>query len=165
MIVLHPFSRFRQSEQIETWKALEEIREHFRVIDVFVKDKEDYDDALLHLWGVDDLIIVEQDNVPSLELIRELTQCPNPWCSCWYWTRYMDDKLAAFKGENGFGFTKLSLEAQRLAPAASWYKRDDWAYYNLDSRVTSVLVQKGLAVHVHGEVKHNRAVDWTGKTK
>jgi hypothetical protein len=165
MIILHPFSIFRQKEQAETLDALRKIQGSFRVVNVLCSEKADYDDSLLRFWGTDDLIIVEQDIVPSIEQVQTLADCPESWCGFWYWMRYAADKCPPYQVLNAFGLAKLSLETQKLAPSESWYKRDDWAYYNLDSRVASVLIQKGLVFHVHGEVKHNRAVDWTGKTK
>lgn len=163
MLVLHPFSRFRINEQLETWRALEEIREHFRVVDVFLKEAMDYDDVLLRFYGVDDLIVVEQDIVPSVEQIRSLTLCPESWCCCEYTVRYMGDKNPAYNVQTGFGLTKFSLKAQELSPSSVWHGKGE--YFNLDCRVTAPLIQAGLSPHVHGEVKHTRIVDWTGETK
>ncbi len=149
------------SEQQETWAALEVIRKEFTVIDVFVNLKGEYDDALKALWtGMEDLLIVEQDIVPSLELVREVAMCKSELCACKYTVSYKDDVLKPYFLAYGFGFTKYSAKVQRDFPVESWFHMGDWDWFNLDSRVNGVLVAKGLAHHGHGEVKHNRVVDY-----
>jgi hypothetical protein len=101
--------------------------------------------------------------VPSLEQITELVACPAPWCAFEYCVRYMDDKNPPYWLRGGFGFTKLDLTAQKLAPLSMWYHKGE--YFNVDSRITGSLITYGLSPHVHGKVKHSRIVDWTGKTK
>lgn len=163
MIILHSFSRFRINEQLETWQALEPIRKSFTVADAFLIEAQDYDDALAKFWGKDAVILVEQDIVPSLKQITELVACPAPWCVFEYCVRYMDDKNLSYKVQTGLGLTKFSLTVQTLSPSSIWHGKGD--YFNLDCRVVNPLIQASLCPHIHGEVKHNRIVDWTGKTK
>ncbi len=163
VLVLHSFSRFRLNEQLETWQALELIRQNFNVIDVFLVDDGDYDKALKNVWEKDSLIVVEQDVVPTVEMVEELFGCADPWCIFEYEIRYMDDKNPPFYPQTGLGLTKFSLNAQHIAGSEKWFGRGPW--FNLDGRVTGALVQAGYRPHVHGKVRHNRIVDWTGKTK
>jgi hypothetical protein len=162
VVVLHSFSRFRFNEQLETWQALEEIRNSFPVVDAFLVDEQDYDKALEGVWGKGDLIVVEQDIVPTVEMIAGLFGCDKPWCIYEYEIRYMDDKNPPFYPQTGLGLTKFSCEAQQISAPERWGKGP---WFNLDGRVTGALIQAGYRPHVHGKVKHNRIVDWTGKTK
>ncbi len=163
VIVLHSFSRFRINDQLETWQALESVREGFAVVDAFLVGEQDYDKALKDVWGKGDLVVVEQDIVPTLEMIASLFGCGEDWCIYEYEIRYMDGKSPPFTVQTGLGLTKLSLKAQRVSALEKWFGRGPW--FNLDGRVTGALVQAGYRPHVHGKVKHNRIVDWTGKTK
>jgi hypothetical protein len=163
MIILHSFSRFRMNQQLETWQALESVRESFRVVDAFLVDEQDYDKALKDVWGQGDLIVVEQDVVPALEMVESLFGCDKPWCIFDYEIRYMDDKNPPFYPQTGLGLTKFSCDAQRVSASEKWFGSGSW--FNLDGRITGALVQAGYRPHVHGKVKHNRIVDWTGKTK
>jgi hypothetical protein len=163
MVILHSFSRFRINDQLETWQALELIRHNFSVVDAFCVDDYDYDKALKGVWGKGDLIVLEQDVVPTLEMIQNLLGCDKPWCIFEYEIRYMDDKNPPFTPQTGLGLTKFSSEAQQVSALEKWFGRGSW--FNLDGRVTGALVQAGYRPHVHGKVRHNRVVDWAGKTK
>jgi hypothetical protein len=162
MITLHTFSRMRLREQRETWKALCKIRRQYSVVDVSVSGVTDYDSAVREFWGRDDLIIIEQDIVPSCSQIRALENCVCDWCAYRYRIRYMDNHDPAYWVTHGLGFTKFNLELQKNYPAELWFHRGNWSWRNLDSRITGLMVQSGLAPHIHGDVKHNRIADWTG---
>jgi hypothetical protein len=165
MIVLHTFSRMRLREQRETWKALCKIRQQYPVVDVDVSGETDYDDAVRKVWRKDDLIIVEQDIVPSCSQIHVLESCVCDWCVFRYQVRYMDDHDPAYWVTHGLGFTRFSFGLQKRFPADLWFHIKNWSWRNLDSRITELMVQSGLAPHVHGDVKHNRIADWTGKNQ
>lgn len=151
------------NEQLETWWTLEQIREGYAVVDAFLVGEQDYDKALKDVWGKGNLVVVEQDIVPTPEMIMNLFGCNEDWCIYEYEIRYMDDKNPAFTPQTGLGCTKFSLNAQRVAESEKWFGRGQW--FNLDGRITGALVQAGYHPHVHGKVKHNRIVDWTGKTR
>jgi len=161
MIILHTFSRMRLREQQETWKALSKIRAQNRVIDIHVDGESGYDDALRRVWGKEDLIIVEQDIIPSVSMIRALESCVCDWCAYRYLIHYLNTHDPAYWVTHGLGLTKFSLALQRKFPLELWYHLGEWQWQNLDCRITGLMVQSGLAPHVHGVVKHNRVVDWT----
>ena len=165
MLVLHCFSDKRLSEQEETWLALEEIRRHYLTMDVYVEGAGGYDDALRSIWSRDDLLVIEQDIVPSFGQVQALERCTEAWCACKYEIRYSDDHTPSYEVTHGLGFTRFSLELQRRFPASFWYHTGNWRWQNLDCRITGLMVQSGLAPHVHGDVKHNRIADWTGKNE
>ena len=162
MIILHTFSRMRLREQRETWEALKKIRTQYHVIDIHVNEKTDYDDAVSKVWGEDNVIIIEQDIVPWCSQIRALESCVCDWCAYRYQIRYVDDHDPAYWVTHGLGFTKFSLVLQERFPAELWYHMGEWQWQNLDCRITGLIVQSGLAPHIHGDVKHNRIADWTG---
>lgn len=163
MIVLHSYSPFRLSEQVETKEALEVVRQVFPVVDKECSKKMDYDEFLRLFWGKDTIITVEQDIVPSVEMIYSLAECKELWCTYEYFVRYMDDKNPAYAVFYGLGLTKFSKEAQQIASVEKWFGKGE--YYNLDCRISDLLVQNKMSPHIHGQVKHNRLVDWTGLTK
>lgn len=148
-------------EQLETWQAFEQIRKEFDVKDLFVNEKGDYDDALRRVWAInDDLLIVEQDIVPTLELVRDVVACKEPWCTCKYKVSYKDNVLQPYYLNYGFGFMKYSAKLRRELPVDTWFQVGEWDWFNLDSRINGELVAKGLEHHSHGEVKHVRNVDY-----
>ena len=162
MIVLHAFSRMRLREQRETWKALKKIRRQYHIVDICVNEKIDYDDAVRKVWGEDNLIIIEQDIVPCVSMVRALGSCVCDWCAYRYQICYVDDHDPAYWVTHGLGFTKFSLTLQERFPTELWHHAGEWQWQNLDCRITGLMVQSGLAPHVHGYVKHNRIADWTG---
>jgi hypothetical protein len=155
-VILHPYSSAREEEQTETWKALELLRTKFEVIDKLLSNPDSYDDFILEYWGKASLVIVEQDIVPSLEQVCELTDCPGIWCCFKYQVRYLEEKNQPYWITTGFGLTKLDVRIQQVAVPSSWHKKGDWT--SLDSRITGEFIRAGFNQHIHGEVKHNRVV-------
>jgi hypothetical protein len=92
--------------------------------------------------------------------VRELADCPGIWCLFKYQVRYLEDKNPPYWILTGFGLTKLDLRIQQVAAPSYWHKKGDWS--NLDSRITGEFIKAGFHQHIHGEVKHNRIVDWRG---
>jgi hypothetical protein len=160
MLILHVYSEKRLSEQVETWRALRRIRGLFDVLDCRVQFEGDYDQAVLGAWGKEDLIVLEQDIVPSAEMFAELAACKEPWCCFKYQIRYLPGQDPAYWVTHGLGLTKFSVEAQKTARSDLWFHAGDWKWNNLDCRITGLLVKAGLAPHVHGVVRHNRVVDF-----
>ena len=103
MIVLHSFSRFRISEQLETWQALERVRQDFLVVDAFLVNDCDYDEALKNVWAKGILIVVEQDIVAAYEMIKSLFSCDEDWCAYEYAVEYRDNKNPTYVAQNGLG--------------------------------------------------------------
>jgi hypothetical protein len=170
MLILHGYALLGQEQaksgrteeqQAETWEALRAIRQKFSVVDKALEGPEGYDDFLLEYWGKDDLIIVEQDIVPSLAQVESMIHCSEPWCAYRYQFHYIElpnkPKLQPYYLATGFGFTKIALNVQTVIPSSSWYKKGDWR--DLDSRVVDRIIKAGFSQHLHGEVKHNRVVN------
>jgi hypothetical protein len=154
-----------EEQQAETWEALKAIRQKYHVVDRALEGSDGYDNFLLEYWGRDDLIIVEQDVVPTLEQVNSLVECSEPWCAYKYQFHYIilpnKPKLQPYYIATGFGFTKIALKIQALIPSSLWYRKGDWR--DLDSRVVDQIIRAGFTQHFHGEVKHNRIVNpWAG---
>jgi hypothetical protein len=150
---LHPATR----------RALERHAPDAELVDVSGDDTA-YWAAIAERWtGERDLVIVEQDNEITADVIPSFMACGEPWCTYSYPIYRTKVTL-----RQGLGCTKISAEAQRLAPAAEiaeWFTQCDYCHgggcwWHLDGRIAEVF-RKGhhLDPHVHGEVTHHHAYD------
>jgi hypothetical protein len=113
-----------------------------------------------NIWGLDNLLIIEQDIVPTIEQIHSMYLCDHDWCCFGYQIKYKDVANAPLNIIYGLGCTKFSLRQQQQYPVEMWYKKtSNWAWYNLDSRIVNPMVSFGCVPFVHGEVKHNRIAE------
>jgi hypothetical protein len=157
MLVLHPYSSARQEDQLETWEFLNLIRGRFTVIDAECVGIYGYNTFLSTFWGQEDLIIVEQDIVPTLLDLDEIIACPEPYCVFPYaahWkpvTTLIEWRRGTVKG---LGFVKIEKEAQALAPVKEWEFRTSWRH--LDEKIFNAFRRRGWSYHIHERaVKHN----------
>lgn len=82
MKILHVYSDARKSDQKETWTAFKSIEQTFPVEHVHALKNSDYPNAIKENWGKgEDLIIVEQDIVPTPKHIKDLMSCKCRLCS------------------------------------------------------------------------------------
>jgi len=153
-LILHSYTNTRIEDQKETWKSINNIKTKYTVISRELFDGNDYDLFIKEFWNKGDTIItVEQDVVPSLNLIKELEVCPEPWCCHQYKIKYKDNVMPSYMIMTGLGLTKFSPKAQNIAETSLWFNKGIWI--NLDSRITGCLTAKNVLPHVHKQVKHN----------
>src|SRR5439155_1328245 len=93
------------------------------------------------LWMADrDFIVLEQDVVPTEELIQSMWQCTKPWCNSEL------GQLGCVK------FGSIRQQIPDMMARASRTVRSHW-FELLDSGVHLVLCrEEGLSPHVHGPV-------------
>jgi hypothetical protein len=119
---------------------------------------EDYDKFLKDYWGTDDIIVIEQDIVPTVNNIVSLAECKEDWCVCRYIKDLPTIKLFApnYEHKHYLGCTKFSKSLQERFPPSVWkVMKEKSSWKNLDVRIRDTLLAAGLDSHVHGEVKHN----------
>lgn len=87
-LVLHPFvPDHRAGDQVSTWRLLHALpTDRYEVVhwpcDNFLR----YHDLIRRYWESDaDLILIEQDVVPTIDQLAELLACPEPVCTVPYW--------------------------------------------------------------------------------
>jgi len=186
MLILHPYSLTRWEEQQETWDALRKIES--ANLGIIVKDvrcdgPQDYDKALKRVWGNHNLVICEQDIVPTLEMIQRLASCNEYVCAQAYrlplaeyaypiaHRDYDESGTPCYIGSSkgwadiiGLGLAHFDLMFQILNPdILDNLPPGDWQ--NLDIRLSKLISEKvtvnkwsrGLGpFHIHyPEVKHN----------
>jgi hypothetical protein len=182
MLILHTTTDARPQDQLETIAAVAEIARCYPVRSYAIPPKDDsaYWRFLLRNWGKDQIVIIEQDIVPTVDRVYELIDCQDDACtvpydmrpgvkggSLFYAKGYLADGMAegltmykepfpTYSEGSGFGFVKLNSALQRKIPLHK-YPVDAYKWSCIDSWV-SAYMQRVLDVkwHVHlPKVKHN----------
>lgn len=123
--------------------------------DVRVHGDSDYHDLIAERWAARaSFITLEEDIVPHDGALRELAECPEPWCAFAY-------EYPPFGTYAGMGCAKFSADLiarypEALGETGAW--RDDqhppghWC--RVDGWLKQYLLERGATQHVHGVVKH-----------
>ena len=113
-----------------------------------------YWEALADRWNSeDDLVIVEQDIVITVDVIPGFGNCDQDWCSFAYqvWcSRPLPPAVRLF--DRGLGCTRFSAELQRRFPLRHLALKVRWQ--RIDAVLCEAFDANNLAPHVHGEVGH-----------
>lgn len=157
MRVLAPF--IRGSQPREAYRALVE----YVPIGSLEMVETGYDTSaywweLRRRWnGEDDLMIVEQDNVITAEVIPSFNACDKPWCVYEYLGPPGMDVDGTGEGRilrKSLGCTRFSAELQDKVTAAMISDKDYFVWHLLDMRIARLLEMHGYESHVHGAIKH-----------
>ncbi len=177
MIILHAYSDKRPDNQTETIQALKEIEQHYKVVHIKMRESNSYDYALYFMLSLnEDFMIIEQDIVPTLQIIQEIEKCPELICVARYNLypvstllqtpvyahrivigddkyRWVDDN-DKYADLYGFGLVRFRKE---VIPLLKEYfdKNGFKEWINLDTRISLWTYQHNLKAHLHGFVKHN----------
>ncbi len=102
MLLLHVYSpEGRDSErQAPTWRALSEcepelLRRGWRIRHVPTANDSSYETVLRTVWGLDDLVLVEHDMVPTLDMLLHLEACPEAACAQAYRLHFASETVQA----------------------------------------------------------------------
>ena len=182
-LILHPYGDTRKDDQKQTWDFLAQVRvlakvrslvpEHkLEVIDRNVTGKWGYVDFVKEYWGTDDIIILEDDKVPTMRDLRELIDCPEPFCCFPHSVNFQF--ITTMRQWRKFhpyttGFVKFSKEAQLRLPPDKWapfifsYKEER---PSVDKAIEEPLTEIYGPMHLHERmVKHNHGRDPVSKLK
>lgn len=122
-----------------------------------VEADDDYHDLIAQLWGGGHgltFITLEQDIVPHDGALKELAECPEPWCAFAYeyppfgqyagmgCAKFSDDLIARFPD----ALTETGKWHDDKHPPKHWCRVDGW--------LKKYLLEHGANQHVHGLVKH-----------
>ena len=181
-MILNVWSRVRPEDQIETRAIIGELTHHYFVDSVLAREPDDYWKALCLWWNTDeDIINIEQDNVPTLAQINEIATCPYPLCTFPYWRmeRIMiwdygpspqlgqdlmiyEEPIPEFVKGSGFGCVKIGPSVRKPVDITT-YPVDKTEWWSIDKWFSIQLLSTGIEWHVHMPfVKHNRQWDWQG---
>jgi len=161
MQILHPYSEDRPQDKAETLRFLDSIRDRFEVVD-FVVHRSDYPIQLSRHWGRDDIIILEDDKVPTVADLEELAACPKGFCIFPYPSRdWVKTTVKDWQKHTpyGLGFAKFSLEVQKEFPSDGW----DWSFRptQCDRIIEKDIIAKRGPMHLHPTmIKHNHGPQW-----
>jgi hypothetical protein len=118
-----------------------------------------YIDFLAEFWGREDMIILEDDKVPTMLDLARLADCPAWSCVFPYrFNTYLFTTMRKWQRDTpcGIGFVKFSKAAQLAHPVSEWLKTPDALRVPEDRIIVPPLVAKFGPRHVHPEaVKHN----------
>jgi hypothetical protein len=163
MIVLHPYGNTRVKEQQETWDFLKTIRKFYRVEDRNVTGKWLYVDFVKEFWGKDDIIILEDDKVPTLDDFGEIGSCPRLFC-CFPYPINFQLRTTLRQWQRNFpwttGFVKFSKEIQQKLPIENWgpffYSKESRP--SIDRAIEEPMIEKFGPMHLHSRfIKHNHS--------
>lgn len=107
--------------------------------------------------GEDDLMIVEQDNVITAEVVPSFNMCDKPWCCYEYQGPPGMDTDGTGEGRilrKSLGCTRFSADLQDKITAQTISDKDYFVWHLLDMRIARLLEIHGYEPHVHGSVKH-----------
>lgn len=115
---------------------------------ILLRGIDDYHALLLKLWSEkESFIIVEQDVIPTPEMIHELWNCKHEWCGA----RYL---IAGGYMIQPLGCTKFSAKMIEACPRMI-EKLPHKRWYSLDGDIfTAGHDQAKMKLHGHGKVIH-----------
>jgi len=162
MRILAPYVRGKMAR--ETYRSLMEYSPigYLEMVETG-HDPSAYWHELRRRWnGEDDLMIVEQDNVITAEVIPSFNMCDEPWC-CY---EYIGPPGMDIDGtgemrilRKSLGCTRFSAQLQEDVPAVTISENDYFIWHLLDMRIASMLEIRGYSPHVHGAIKHVHKYD------
>ena len=115
-----------------------------------------YYGALRWMWERrETFAVLEHDVVCRPDIVRELEECPEPWCLCWY------ADVCHFECREGWrnqlGCTRFRKELIDAVPdALSSVSEDRWIWNNVCDALGENLRAAGFSHHWHGSVEHHR---------
>ena len=160
-----------QDYMIPTKKWLDEMSQHYDIIDVTTPPNENrMYEGLVENWNVDDLVICGQDNVGSLEMLYEYEKCGYDVCSnpCLMYekstgrggivqnmistddnSRFMHPKDSTLKFCNGVVGTGLSRISKRLQSKID-ITGEPFHFQNFDHTLSKLFNKAGVNLfHLH----------------
>lgn len=157
VVILHPYCSKRAKTQAETWRFLLRIDGKYHIVNRCCDGDVDYPNLLLEYWGKDDIVVIEQDKVPTEQDLEEIINCPEWACifpyTVWWFAitqREMWEKHFPY----GLGFVKFKREIQQVFPSEMWEQRN--TYVALDRAIERPMIKKFGPMHLHQRwVKHN----------
>jgi hypothetical protein len=101
--------------------------------------------------GTDDLVIVEQDNQISQNVIPGFEACDQPWCLYAYqgWS-------ASVMLDQSLGCTRFSAQLQRDVPFRD-FSQASVKWDVIDRVISGCLKSREYEPHVHGVIKHHHS--------
>lgn len=185
-MILHVWSRTRPEDQVATKQIVAQLAHTYFVDSILAREPDDYWKAWCLWWNIgEDIINIEQDNVPTKAQVDELAACPYPLCTYPYWRKeqivlwdYLPDPTKAdgpardwvsleepipdFVKGSGFGCVKIAKSVRDMVDIAQ-YPVEKYEWWSIDTWFSTELLKTGVEWHVHkGFVRHDRQWDWEG---
>ena len=135
MKLFHVYSNSRMQDQKETWQAVKNLQnEGYNIEDILLDDNLGYEELLYSIWTKEDIILIEQDIVPTKDLMEDLINCNYGDGICYHYygigrlffgVNYERKEVGMQRVDymmyKGFGFTKILIKAQKLSNPNEWY--------------------------------------------
>lgn len=168
--ILHPFTGLRPDDEKETWEFLGKLRGTYDIVDrqMGVENgfpRTAYLSFLGEFWGTDDIIIIEDDKVPTMQDLKEIIACPRSVCCFPYASLGLAECDMDYWREfhpNTLGFVKFSRLAQIKVPVIEWdYSADrgrSYPFAPVDLMIEGPMRAKLGEMHLHERpIKHNHS--------
>ncbi len=168
MIILHPWSSGRTGDKLETWRTVAKARDAgYDIVSRNINRPMDYADLLKEFWGKDDLIVWEDDKVPTMADLKELVECRHAYCCFPHPVSFYFYTPMSLWGRNfpyTLGFVKFSKLVQENVPVSDWLPPDP-AHpspgWGLDRRIEEPMIKRFGPMHLHPRMirhNHNRSI-------
>ncbi len=176
MDLLYVYSNKRVEDQVETKAFLESIsnNSNYNIYQYNTLEEYDYYNIVKTFWNrKKPFFILEQDIVPTLDILDEMRLCKEPFCAARYYiypkSTALKEKVYAhriiteYKNETDFKSKWVTdedyadlygLGLVKLTPFSNFFETPN-SYRNLDFRISHHTYTHGFKAHLHGEVKHN----------
>lgn len=114
---------------------------------VYTPGEYGYWQAIADRWtGEDDLVIIEQDNEITADVLPSFAACPEPWCTYAY-------PIGLYDYNTALGCAKFSADCQRIFPV-NWISQVPVFWGVVDAAIALCLMHGRLRPHVHGRLNH-----------
>lgn len=167
MLILAPYADTRKEDTEPTRLFLQGLpKDKYDVLRLHCLENEDYFNYLGYYWGLGDFIILEHDNLPTLEMLDRLVSCKEILCVQAYPKHFPEkdvcmhrksinpvpDKAYAWLNEGeewadrwGLGVAKITKAAQDMVNF-----QDIPSYWmNIDNELSKRYEALGIKAHVH----------------
>ena len=160
-IVLTVFVKGYEEREMETKELLMHLCNKCYTPKITTAQPQDvgaYPQFVKENWGVDDLILLEHDIVPTIQQLDEIRNCKYDVCNYSYYipTSNGDNHTYGLLS-NGLGLAKFSLNFQKQHNVNEVFNTN--TFINIDIKVNEYLQKHNIAWHSHGIVKHNHKIE------
>lgn len=168
MIILHPWTSGRTEDKLETWRTIAKATDGgYDIVSRNIDAPAAYFDLMKEFWGRDDLIVWEDDKVPTMADLKELVECRHAYCcfphpvSFYFYTPM---SLWTDRFPYSLGFVKFSRLVQEKIPSSTWYK--EGKHFGVDRMIEEPMIGQYGPFHIHKRfIKHNHNRDLIGRLK
>ena len=159
-MILTVFVKGYEKREIETMKfllMLPTCKYHIKFETAETKDVGAFPRFIKENWGIEDLIIMDHDIVPTQEQIDSLLNCKEDACIYSYYIPISATQGYGLLDSYGTGLIKFSLKFQKENDVNELFNTN--TFIDIDAKMNEYMKAHNYKWHNHGIVKHNHKVE------